>query len=183
MDIQQQNVSFNLLLLCYRDTYERSHDSKPENQSLNGSLCLCEKRPHLEPIQEESEQEDELEGSKTRESEDEDFQIQVGVETKTIMADDKSEEDEDDSALLRVLRPRRLSHSHSQDSIPQMQFTTNQQEKVENFSLSDWKSHTVGLSDEATPPKQARLRNNKRSTSDELRIKVGLSFWHNLHSD
>lgn len=80
------------------------------------------------------------------------------------MADDRSEEDEDDFAPLRVLRPRRLSRSHSQKSFPQMQSTLNE-------------------ADEATPPKQARLRNDKRSTSGELRIKVGLSFWQHLHSD
>lgn len=79
------------------------------------------------------------------------------------MADDASEEDEDDFAL-RVMRPRRLSRSRRRESFPQMQSTVND-------------------ADEATPPKQARLRNDKRSASGKLRIKVGLRFWQHLHSD
>lgn len=127
-----------------------------------------EQRPHLEPIQEESEQEDEIGGSKTGEGEEEDFQIQVGVETKEVM----TEESEEDVALLRVLRPRRLSRS--QESVPQMQSTNNNQEETENFSMSDRSLRAVDLSDEATAPVQARLGNEKRSRSGELRIKVSI---------
>lgn len=65
--------------------------------------------PHLEPIQEESEQEDEIEESKTGGGKEEDCQTQVRVETKEVLKEDLSEEDEDDTAPLRVLRPRRLS--------------------------------------------------------------------------
>lgn len=127
-----------------------------------------EQRPHLEPIQEESEQEDEIGGSETGEGEEEDFQIQVGVETKEAM----TEESEEDVALLRVLRPRRLSRS--QESVPQMQSTNNNQEETENFSVSDRSLRAVDLSDETTAPVQARLGNEKRSRSGELRIKVSI---------
>lgn len=132
-----------------------------------------EQKPHLEPIQEESEHEDEIGGSKTGEGAEEDFQIQVGVETKEAMTEDESEEDED-AALLRVLRPRRLSRSLRHESFPQMQSTNNHQEEMENFSVSDRSSRAVDLSDEATPPVQARLGNEKRSRSGELRIKVSI---------
>lgn len=103
------------------------------------------------------------------------------MEPNSVTADDKSDEDEDDSAVLRVLRPRRLSRSHSRDSIPQMQFTVNQQEIMDNSCFSDGRSYTVGLSDEASPPKQALSR--KRSSFDKQRLKVGKRFWHNIHSD
>ncbi|KAI3374900.1 hypothetical protein L3Q82_021442 [Scortum barcoo] len=136
-----------------------------------------EQRPHLEPIQEESEQEDEIRGGETGEGQEEDFQIQVGVEAKEAMTEE-SEEDED-ADLLRVLRPRRLSHSLSGKSIPQMQSANNHQEEMENFSLSDWSSRAVDLSDEASLPGQARL-GSERSRSDELRIKVSKIRWQKI---
>ncbi|XP_040000272.1 uncharacterized protein LOC120799288 isoform X2 [Xiphias gladius] len=139
-------------------------------------------RPYLEPIQEESEHEDEIRRSKTGEGE-EDSQTHVGVETEDVMAEDKSaeeeeEEEEDDDALLRVLRPRRLSHSFSQESFLQKRSTSNHQEKTKNFSVSDLSTHAVGLSDEATPPGQPKLGNEKWSSSRKLRIKISKIRWH-----
>ncbi len=134
---------------------------------------MMEQRPHLEPIQEESEWEDEIGGSRTEEGEEEDFQIQVGVETKKAMTEGESEEDED-GALLRVLRPRRLSRTLSRESFPQMRSTNIHQEEMKNFSVSDQSSRAVDLSDETTSPVQARLGNEKSSRSGELRIKVSI---------
>lgn len=88
------------------------------------------------------------------------------------MAEDESEEDEDDDVPLRVLRPSRLSRSLSQESSLQNQSTNSHQEEMEK---SDWSINGVGLGDEATPPRQARLRNERRSsTSDQLRIMVSI---------
>lgn len=120
----------------------------------------CEKRLHLEPIQEEPEQEDEAVRSRAGEREAGDFQTPADAETEKLMADNMSEEDE-----LRVLRPRRVTRSHT---FPQMQFPTNQQEGEERHASLDW-----NLTDESTPTKEVRVRNDKRSTSGELRIKVG----------
>lgn len=136
-------------------------------------------RPHLEPIQEESEQEDEIEGSKTGEEEEEEEEdFQVGVETKEVMTADESEEDE---VLLRVLRPRRIYRPRSQVSFPRMQ-STNKHQKEMDSSVSEQSSHSVYLNGEDTlRPVQARLGKEKRSVSDELRIKV--SILARLHSD
>nr|XP_046265631.1 neurofilament medium polypeptide-like [Scatophagus argus] len=131
-------------------------------------------RPYLETIQEESEQKDEIE-----ESEKGDFQIQVAVETKEVRAEDGSEEDEDedDSALLRVLRPRRASRSLRQKSFPRMQSTNSEQGERENFPESDQSSQSVHLSDGAKPTKQARSGNEKSSSSGELRVKISKIKW------
>ncbi|KAG8014187.1 hypothetical protein GBF38_016533 [Nibea albiflora] len=127
-------------------------------------------RPHLEPIQEESEQEDEIEGSKTGEEED----LRVGVEAKEVMTADESEEDDD---LLRVLRPRRIYRSHSQVSFPQVRPTIKRQRETDS-SVSEQSSHSVDLKGEETlQPVQARLGNEKRSVSDELRIKEPFPEW------
>ncbi|TKS79775.1 hypothetical protein D9C73_013995 [Collichthys lucidus] len=142
-------------------------------------------RPHLEPIQEESEQEDEIEGSTTgeeeeeeeyekEEEEEEDFQ--VGVETKEVMTADESEEDEDD-VLLRVLRPRRMYPSRSQVSLPRMRSTNKHQKEIDS-SVSEQSSHSVDLNGEDAPrPVQARLGKEKRSVSDELKIKEPFPKW------
>lgn len=130
--------------------------------------------PHLEPIQEESEQEDEIEESKTGGVKEEDCQTQVRVEKKEVLKEDLSEEDEDDTAPLRVLRPRRLSRFLSQESFLQTQSTHNHQEELENFSVLDGSAHAVDLSDEATPPEQTRSGNEERSRSGQLRIKVSI---------
>lgn len=125
-----------------------------------------EQRPRLEPIQEESEQEDDVKRSKTRESEEEDFQIQAGVETKEVTAEETEEEDEDDE--LRVLRPSRQSRSLSHSlSLPRRRSANYHQEELESLSVSD--SH-----DEDTPPKQASLGHERRSSSGELRKKVSI---------
>lgn len=115
----------------------------------------------MEPIQEEEE--------RKRDGDDEDFQTQSDEETKRVMGDEKSEEDEDDSGVLRVMRPRRVSR-HSQERFPQLQVSINQQ--------SDLSSQTVSSCEEATTPKLTGIRYGKRSTSGELRIKVGLSFFY-----
>ncbi|TKS79701.1 hypothetical protein D9C73_014069 [Collichthys lucidus] len=142
-------------------------------------------RPHLEPIQEESEQEDEIEGSTTgeeeeeeeyekEEEEEEDFQ--VGVKTKEVMTADESEEDEDD-VLLRVLRPRRMYPSRSQVSFPRMRSTNKHQKEIDS-SVSEQSAHSVDLNGEdALRPVQARLGKEKRSVSDELRIKISRIKW------
>lgn len=114
----------------------------------------------MEPIQEEEE--------RKKEGEDEDFQTQSVEETKRVMGDEMNEEDEDDSGVLRVMRPRRLSR-HSQERFPQLQLSINQQR--------DLSSQAVSSHDEATTPKLTGIRYGKRSTSGELRIKVGLSFF------
>lgn len=105
--------------------------------------------------------------------EEEDFQIQVGVETKEVTTEDKSE-DEDNDSLLRVVRPKQLPRSLSQDSFLQIQSTNNHQEEMENFSDSEWSTHGVDLRDKATPPWQTKLGNEKRSISSALRIKVSV---------
>ncbi|KAE8290869.1 hypothetical protein D5F01_LYC10460 [Larimichthys crocea] len=133
-------------------------------------------RPHLEPIQEESEQEDEIEGSKTGEEEEEEEEedFQVGVETKEVMTADESEEDE---VLLRVLRPRRIYRPRSQVSFPRMQ-STNKHQKEMDSSVLEQSSHSVDLNGEDTlRPVQARLGKEKRSVSDELRIKLSRIKW------
>lgn len=112
----------------------------------------------MEPIQEEEE--------RKRDGEDEDSQTQSEGETKRVMGDERSEED--DSGELRVMRPRRLSR-YSQERCSQLQVSINQQ--------SDLSSQTVTSRDEATIPKLTGIRHGKRSTSGELRIKVGLSFF------
>lgn len=103
------------------------------------------------------------------------------MQTKEVVTEEESEEDEDDAPPLRVLRPRRLSRSLLRESFLQMQSTSNHQEEMENFSASDQSTHAGDLSGEATPPGQTRLGNEKRFSSGELKIKVGLVFWHNLH--
>lgn len=94
---------------------------------------MWEKRPHLEPIQEESEVEDKCERSETEEREDKEFQSPVG-----------HEDDEEDE--LTVLRPKRASHSRSQ-SFPQVQLNRSQQKESGQLSSSCWKI--------STPPKRS----------------------------
>lgn len=98
------------------------------------------------------------------------------METKEVMAADESEEeeDDDDAPVLRVMRPRRLSRSHSQESFPRMQPTNHHQEEVGSFCVSERSSHALDLSDEATPPKQAGSGNKKWSCSGGLRITVSI---------
>lgn len=86
------------------------------------ALYCCEKRPHLEPIQEESEVEDECERSETEEMEDKEFQSPVG-----------HEDDEEDE--LTALRPKRVSRSHSQ-SFLQVQLNRSQQKETGQLSSS-----------------------------------------------
>ncbi|GAA6234017.1 uncharacterized protein LOC120799288 isoform X2 [Lates japonicus] len=128
-----------------------------------------EQRMHLEPIQEEPELENGFKGSKTGEGE-QDFQIQVGMETEEVMAEDESEEEDD--AVLRVMRPGRRSRSFSRESFLQMQSSDNQQEEVENFSVSNEGTHAVDLSVKATPLRWRKLGKNKWSRILELRKKV-----------
>ncbi|KAK9539293.1 hypothetical protein VZT92_004409 [Zoarces viviparus] len=123
-------------------------------------------RPRLEPIQEESEREDEIKGSETGEGEEEEEE----EETMEVMAEDESENDED--APLRVLRPRRMSRSLSQESFLRIQSTDNNREETVTFSESDQNTRTVGVSEESTPPQQTRLGNEKRSIRGKLKIKV-----------
>ncbi|CAK6966815.1 mitotic apparatus protein p62-like [Scomber scombrus] len=129
------------------------------------------KRPCLEPIQEESEQEDETEGDKTGKQE-EDFQGQVSMETDEVMAKDESNKDEDDDVPLRVLRPRRLSHSSSHESFPQMQSTNNDQEEMENLAVSDLSTFAEALSDATLPPGKPRIEFQKSFSSTLPRTKV-----------
>ncbi|XP_054452590.1 VID27-like protein [Anoplopoma fimbria] len=123
---------------------------------------MGEQRPRLEPIQEESEREDEFRGSETGEGEGEE---EEDVETEEVMEEDKD-------SPLRVMRPRRVSRSLSEDRFLRTQSTDNYQEESAGFSESDWSTHTVGLSEEAAPPQQTRVGNKKRSSSAELKIKV-----------
>lgn len=141
----------------------------------NDLISSCEKRPHLEPIQEEPEQEDEDEAEKSRTSEEEDesFQIRAGAETEGETEEENSEEEGDE---LRVMRLRRRLSSQSHESFPQMQFSSSEQAKSENLSPPAQNSHAAALSDEG---QQERPREEKRSTSRQLRIKV--SFWHNFN--
>lgn len=143
----------------------------------NGLICSCEKRPHLEPIQEESEQEDEDEAEKSRTSEDEDesFQIRAGAETEVTGAEEESEEDGDELRVMRLWR-RRRSSSQSHGSLPQMQFSSSEQAESENLSPPAQNSDSAALSDEG---KQERPRKEKWSISRQLRLKV--SFWHNFY--
>lgn len=139
-------------------------------------------RPHLEPIQEESEQEDEVEGSETGEEEEEveeeEEDFQEGVETKEVMTADESEEDEDeDHDLLRVLRPKRIYRSHSKVSFPRAR-SSNRHRKETDSSVSEQSSHSVDLKGEETlRPEQARLGSERWSISDELRIKTPKIKW------
>lgn len=166
MDIQQQKVTFIFFLCC--------HDALTLINK-NDLIRSCEKRPHLEPIQEESEQEDEDEAEKSRTSEEEDesFQIRAGAETEVTGAEESSEEEGDE---LRVMRLRRRLSSQSRESFPQMQFSSSEQAESENLSPPAWNSHTATSSDEG---QQERPREEKRSTSRQLKIKVG--FWHNFN--
>lgn len=134
-----------------------------------------EQRPRLEPIQEESEQEDETEGDKTG-KQNEDFQGQVSMETDEVMGKDEGDKDEDDDAPLSVLRPRRLSHSSSHESFPQMQSTNNDQEEMENFSVSDLSIFAEALSDITIPPGKPRIEFQKSLNSTHMRIKVSIFF-------
>ncbi|KAM3604271.1 uncharacterized protein V6R79_008751 [Siganus canaliculatus] len=52
-----------------------------------------QQRPHLEPIQEETELEDETEGSKTDGEQDLEYQIQAAVETQVEMIEAESEDE------------------------------------------------------------------------------------------
>ncbi|XP_069013553.1 pescadillo homolog isoform X6 [Embiotoca jacksoni] len=157
-------------------------------------------RKHLEPIYEVTEPEDETEVRTTGDEAEEDFPFQEVLETKDELAEDKSEEqededeeeeeqqqqqeqdeeeekeeDDDDDGLLRVMRPKKLSHSINQENSIQMQSTHNQQKEMYNFSVSDWTTHAVDPSDEAAPPGLPRLWNEKRSSSSKLRIKISES--------
>ena len=129
----------------------------------NTNVNVDEQRPRLEPIQEESEQEDNLKRSESGEREEEDFQVQAGVETEEVTAEETEEEDEDEE--LRVLRPSRPSR-HSL-SLRRRRSANDHREELERFFVSDSK-------DEATPPKQARLGHERRSSSSELRMKVSI---------
>ncbi|KAJ4937395.1 hypothetical protein JOQ06_001956 [Pogonophryne albipinna] len=130
---------------------------------------MGEQRPRLETIEEDSWQEDETEGRKSGE-EEEDFQIQV--DTKEVMVDEESEEDE-----LRVLRPRRLSGSLPQASYLKNQSTNKDQEKMENSSDSDRSTQALDLCDEATTQQPKRFLNQKWSISKLLRIEVSKIKW------
>lgn len=141
----------------------------------NDLIRSCEKRPHLEPIQEESEPEDEDESEKSRTSEEEDecFQIRAGVETEVTGAEEYSEEEGDE---LRVMRLRRRLSSQSHESFPHMRFGSSEQAESENLSPPAQNSHAAALSDEG---QRERPREEKRSTRRQLTIKV--PFWHNFN--
>ncbi|KAL3055235.1 hypothetical protein OYC64_018013 [Pagothenia borchgrevinki] len=130
-----------------------------------------EQRPRLETIGEESWQEDETEGSKSGEEEEEDFQIQV--DTKEVMVDEESEEDEGE---LRVQRPMRLFGSLRQASYLQNQSTNKDQEEMENSSDLDRSTQALDLCDEATTQPK-RFGNEKWSISKLLRIEVSKVKW------
>ncbi|XP_023126259.1 VID27-like protein isoform X2 [Amphiprion ocellaris] len=132
-------------------------------------------RAPLEPIREELEQEDETEERQAGEETEEDFQFQEDTEKE--LAEDKSEEEEDDDTLLRIMRPRRLYSSISQENITQTQSPNNQQTEMENFFVSDQSTHTADWGDEATPAEQSGLGNEKRSSSGKLTIKVTRTRW------
>lgn len=97
---------------------------------------MWEKRPHLEPIQEESEVEDECERSETEEMQDTVFQSPAGHE----------DDEDDEEGELTVLRPKRVSRSCSQ-SFSQVQLNRSQQE--ETGQLSSSRQNT------STPPKRS----------------------------
>lgn len=165
MDIQHQKVKFISFLCC--------HDALTLINK-NDLIHSCEKRPYLEPIQEESEQEDEDEAEKSRTSEEEDesSQIQAGTEGEVTGAEEYSEEEGDE---LRVMRPRRRSSSQRHKSFPQMQSSSSEQAESENLSPPAQNSHAAALSDEG---QRERPREEKRSTSRRL-IKV--HFWPNKY--
>lgn len=127
-----------------------------------------EQRPHLEPIQEESEQEGE--GTSTGDWEDEeDFPIEADEETKEETEQDESEEDED--VPLKVLRPMRLSRSFLQE-----QSTNNRPEGTGNVSdVSDLSALDEERRDEAS----FLERNDRRSSSSRTRLKASI-FSHSL---
>ncbi|XP_035489419.2 nucleophosmin-like [Scophthalmus maximus] len=128
---------------------------------------MTEQWPHLEPIQEESEQEDDETGGESPTGGGErDFQSQVGEETEEMMAehddddddDDEEEEEEEEDVPLRVMRPRRLSRSLSQGSLLRTRST----------SGSGRGTSAADLSDEAATPK---LGSAKQSRGRELTVK------------
>ena len=122
---------------------------------------MIKKRP-LEPIQEESEQEDE----ENRIGEEEDFAFQMGVETEEILAE-KDQEEEDD-APLRVLRPGRRSTSIREKCFKIQ--SNNHLEKTEKSSMSDMRMHAADLSVKST--QIPMLGNWRRSRSSNLQLKV-----------
>ncbi|XP_023282971.1 uncharacterized protein LOC111670480 [Seriola lalandi dorsalis] len=152
---------------CRISTYQAQSSSKMEIQQQN--------KLYLAAIQEESEQEDEIGGSKTGENE-EYSRTQVGVDTEEVMTEDESEEEEDD-VPLRVLRPRRLSRSSSQESFVPMPPANNDQEETQNSSVSDTSSRTEDFRDEATTPGQPEVENGKQSSRRELAIKISKIRW------
>jgi len=127
---------------------------------------MGEQRPHLDPIQEESEREDEFERSDTGEEEEEEKE-----ENGEVMAEDGSEEESEGCSLLRLLRPRRRSRLSEESSL--VQSTENNRQEEAELSESDGITHTPGgPSVDSTPPRQTR-------SGDELRLmkmKVSLLF-------
>ncbi len=81
------------------------------------------------------------------------------------MAGEESDEDEDDTSLLRVMRPRQLSRSLSEESFPQNSSINDYYEEMESFSLSERNS----------PPEQTSVGNKRRSISAVLRMRVSIS--------
>lgn len=115
--------------------YKSKNKQKKKTINIFTTLycCVWQKRPHLEPIQEESEVEDECETSETEEMEDKEFQSPVGQE-------------DDDEDELTGLQPKRVSRSHNQ-SFPQVQLNKSQQKETRQLSSS---SRNIN-----TPPKRS----------------------------
>lgn len=128
MEIQQQHVSF-------------LHNTKYSYAPLH--RCVCVKRPHLEPIQEELEDECESESQPP---------------TQCPVSEDDEEDEEDE---LNVLRPQRTSRSRSQ-SFPQVHLSRSQQEDAGQPSSSTWSI--------SAPPKRSfqlsKISRRKRATPE-----------------
>lgn len=154
MDFQQKRVSFMRFIFA-----PKSQESKI-NKYIVLYCCVREKRPHLEPIQEESEVEDECQTSETEGTEE--FPSPVG-----------HEDDEEEELVLR--RPKRVPCCLSQ-TFPHVQKETEQlspsrqsisalQNRSFDFSKISWQKQA--------PPKP--LVREKRTTKRRRRDR-GVSY-------
>lgn len=165
MDFQQEHVS---LIHFFPYKSKKQTQNKQKNHCVAFYCCACEKRPHLEPIQEESEVEDEPE-----EIEEKEFQSSVG-----------HEDDEEDE--LTVLRPKRVSRSHSH-SFPQVQLNRSQQKETGQLSSSPWnisappkRSFNFSrLKQQKDAPPKASVR--RRTRTRRHRKDTTVSFSHQLY--
>lgn len=119
MDFKQEHVSFVQFFPPIMKK-QKQQQKKTRNNFLAFYCCVWEKRPHLEPIQEESEVEDEHERSE-------------GIENEEFQGPGGHEDDEEGELI--VLRPKRVSRSHSQ-SFPQVQLNWSQQKETSQLSSS-----------------------------------------------